>query len=116
VTWIFEPRRDHAVHKYSGGLQHPSLPGHLGHTINALQHFVYQFSKESIVLADIQTSASWDPDNRAPVLFDLMTHTLYRNTGAGDFGTEGIEGFIEQHQCVPRCSYFGLTPVREDEE
>ncbi|KAJ7593834.1 hypothetical protein C8J56DRAFT_1043621 [Mycena floridula] len=38
-----------------------------------------------------------------------MTHTLYRNTGV-------IEGFIEQHQCVPRCSYFGLTPVREDEE
>ncbi|KAJ7589208.1 hypothetical protein C8J56DRAFT_888805 [Mycena floridula] len=74
------------------------------------------FSKESIVLADIQTSASWDPDNCAPVLFDLMTHTLYQNTGARDFRTEGIEGFIEQHQCVPQCSYFGLTPVREDEE
>ncbi|KAJ7576197.1 hypothetical protein C8J56DRAFT_753806, partial [Mycena floridula] len=129
-TWLFEPRRSGYTQKHSGSLQHPVQMGRPGHTINAFQHFVYQFTQNTQVLADIQSSASWDHNNRAPVLFDLMMHTTYRqfipninlislltkasrNMGAGDFGDRGIASFTDQHECVPRCAAFGLTPVGE---
>ncbi|KAJ7581362.1 hypothetical protein C8J56DRAFT_895802 [Mycena floridula] len=95
VTWLFEPRRSGQTHKYSGSLQHPRQTGRPGHTINAFQHFVYQFTQKTQVLADIQD---------------------FRNMGAGDFSEHGIASFIEQHECVPRCASFGLIAVREDSD
>ncbi|KAJ7573246.1 hypothetical protein C8J56DRAFT_728404, partial [Mycena floridula] len=113
VTWLFEPRRSEHTVKHSGSLQHPQLTGRPGHTINAFQHFIYQFTQKTQVLADIQSSASWDHNNCSPVRFDLMMHTIYQNMGAGDFGEHGITSFIDQHICVPRCTSLGFTAIKE---
>ncbi|KAJ6492120.1 hypothetical protein C8R45DRAFT_928427 [Mycena sanguinolenta] len=49
----------------------------LGSTLNAFAHFVYLFSQESTVLADLQTSAFVKENgNIVQRLFDIMTHTL----------------------------------------
>lgn len=65
------------------------------------------------------------------VLFDMVTHTkqgcvlysntassifthslmLYRNDGVGDLGKEGINTFLEHHECREICEALGLAPV-----
>ncbi len=53
------------------------------------------------------------------VLFDLMTHTLDGNSGIGDFGREGINAFLQDHQCGEICKCLHLDediPLRFIEE
>lgn len=53
------------------------------------------------------------------VLFDPMTHTLNGNSGIGDFGLEGINAFIRDHQCSEICKCLHLdenVPLRPIEE
>lgn len=38
-----------------------------------------------------------------------MTHTLNGNSGIGDFGREGINAFIRDHQCGEICKCLCLN-------
>ncbi|KAJ7658237.1 hypothetical protein DFH06DRAFT_990388, partial [Mycena polygramma] len=56
VVWLFEPRRSSQVKHWSGTNEYPAWPqSKLGSTLNAFAHYVYVFSQESTVLADLQS-------------------------------------------------------------
>ncbi|KAK7001181.1 hypothetical protein R3P38DRAFT_2559316, partial [Favolaschia claudopus] len=97
ITWLLERERgDVQLRKYSGTLDHPKYSDKQGATINAFQHFVYLYSKKTLVLADIQgalnsqlrslnrsnalsiASESHSRLSQNAVLFDLMSHTANR--------------------------------------
>ncbi|KAJ6502090.1 kinase-like domain-containing protein, partial [Mycena sanguinolenta] len=117
VTWLLELERGNIeFRKYSGTLEHPRYTDKQGATINAFQHFTYLESKKTLVLADIQSSESHNPSTKTSVLFDLMSHTVPGNSGAGDHGDEGIQTFVKQHQCGQRCGQLGFEPLNEQED
>ncbi|KAF7333428.1 Kinase-like protein [Mycena venus] len=117
VTWLLEQERGNVqLRKYSGTLDHPRYSDKQGATINAFQHFSYCYSNNTLVFADIQTSESHNPLSKASVLFDLMSHTLDGKSGAGDHGKEGIKTFVDQHDCVQKCTLMGLKALSESEE
>ncbi|KAK6971897.1 kinase-like domain-containing protein [Favolaschia claudopus] len=86
-----------------------------GATINAFQHFVYLYSKKTLVLADIQASESRSRLCQNAVLFDLMSHTANRESGAGDHGDLGIKTFVNQHECVQKCVALNLEALKTPE-
>jgi hypothetical protein len=56
VTWLVEPKRSSLVDRWSGTMQHPNYPDNkFGQTINAFAHFSLVYSKQSMVLADLQS-------------------------------------------------------------
>ncbi|KAJ6449992.1 kinase-like domain-containing protein [Mycena sanguinolenta] len=120
VTWLLERERGNVqLRKYSGTLDHLCYSDKQGATINVFQHFSYLFSNKTLVLADIQASESYNPSNKASVLFDLMSHTLdgpCSTSGAGDHGVQGIKTFLDQHQCVQKCAQMGLKALKDSEE
>ncbi|KAJ6484890.1 kinase-like domain-containing protein, partial [Mycena sanguinolenta] len=117
VTWLLELERGNIeFRKYSGTLEHPRYTDKQGATINAFQHFTYLESKKTLVLADIQSSESHNPSTKTSILFDLMSHTVPGNSGAGDHGEEGIQTFVNQHQCGQRCGQLGFEPLNEQED
>ncbi|KAJ6510988.1 kinase-like domain-containing protein [Mycena sanguinolenta] len=111
VIWLFEPRRSSKVERWSGTNDYP--PWHqnkLGSTMNTFTHFVYLFSQESTVPADLQTSTVVQESGDAvQILFDIMTHTLDGSSGVGDHGQAGILAFLAKHQCRKRCSNLRLN-------
>ncbi|KAJ6491126.1 kinase-like domain-containing protein [Mycena sanguinolenta] len=111
VIWLFEPRRSSKVERCSGTNNYP--PWHqnkLGSTMNTFTHFVYLFSQESTVPADLQTSTVVQESGDAvQILFDIMTHTLDGSSGVGDHGQAGILAFLAKHQCGKRCSNLRLN-------
>ncbi|PSR87381.1 hypothetical protein PHLCEN_2v5198 [Hermanssonia centrifuga] len=46
------------------------------------------------------------------ILFDIMMHTPDGKSGVGDHGQEGIDIFLEQHQCQQFCHELQLGPLR----
>jgi hypothetical protein len=56
--WLVEPRRTKSVQKFSGTMIHPHRNDKLGKTLCAFTHFVYEFSGQELVLADIQGKIS----------------------------------------------------------
>lgn len=38
------------------------------------------------------------------------------DSGLGDFGREGIQKFIDGHQCSTKCEQLGLKPLKDQEE
>ncbi|KAJ7679867.1 hypothetical protein B0H14DRAFT_2655600 [Mycena olivaceomarginata] len=67
-------------------------------------------SKESTVLADIQSATAIKADGEGiEVLFDMMAHTLDGSSGVGDHGKSGIETFLQKHECGNRCRYLRLS-------
>ncbi|KAJ7438400.1 kinase-like domain-containing protein [Mycena galericulata] len=116
VTWLLEPERGNVqLRKYSGTLDHPRYSDKQGATINAFQHFSYLYSNNTLVLADIQASESHNPLSKASILFDIMSHTLDGTSGAGDHGKDGIKSFVEQHECVQKCTLMGMKALKESE-
>ncbi|KAJ7842012.1 kinase-like domain-containing protein [Mycena olivaceomarginata] len=114
VTWLLEPERGNVqLRKYSGTLDHPRYSDKQGATINAFQHFSYLYSNNTLVLADIQASESHNPLSKASILFDLMSHTLDGTSGAGDHGKEGIKTFVDQHECVQKCTLMGMKALKD---
>ncbi|KAJ7053015.1 kinase-like domain-containing protein, partial [Mycena amicta] len=112
MVWLMEPFRPGNTQKSSGTNQHPThRENKLGNTLNAFAHFVYLHSYKTIVLADIQSTRARVGNKVAQVLFDLTTHTKNGNTGAGDHGLVGINTFIAQHECTPRCDALGLEAL-----
>ncbi|TFY61288.1 hypothetical protein EVJ58_g4613 [Rhodofomes roseus] len=130
--WLIEPRRAASVRRWSGTMSHPVVAGQKGATMSVLAHFIYGYSNSELVAADLQsTIAGTDTGTVADVIFDIMTHTpdgcvlIYhnfltmlhdtdvnatrRNSGVGDHGQEGIDAFIEQHECNYLCKEMGLV-------
>lgn len=54
AVWLVEPRRTTSVQKFSGTLAHPNWEDHLGLTLIAFTHCIYDTSDKELVLADIQ--------------------------------------------------------------
>ncbi|KAJ7431817.1 kinase-like domain-containing protein, partial [Mycena galericulata] len=114
VTWLVERRRPATVIKFSGTLIHRSARRDLRSvTIGAFAHFVFGYSKQELVFADLQgtpcqlkTRDGFGKDGL--VLFDLMTHTLDSDSGVGDFGIEGIKTFVKDHECNEICRGLAL--------
>ncbi|KAJ7720497.1 kinase-like domain-containing protein [Mycena olivaceomarginata] len=117
VAWLLE-REWSNIHfrKYSGTLEHPHHTDKQGATINVFQHFTYLNSNKALVLADIQGSKSHNPSNKAGILFDLMSHTQYGDSGAGHHSDDGIQSFVVQHKCGQICIQMGLEKLGETEE
>ncbi|KAK7029089.1 kinase-like protein [Favolaschia claudopus] len=116
ITWLLERERgDVQLRKNSGTLDHPKYSDKQGATINAFQHFVYLYSKKTLVLADIQASESHSLLSQKAVLFDLMSHTADRESGAGDHGDVGIKTFVDQHECVQKCVALNLEALKTPE-
>ncbi|KAK7035081.1 kinase-like domain-containing protein [Favolaschia claudopus] len=113
ILWLFEPRRTTKVEHWSGTNECPAWPQKkLGSTLNAFTHYVYQISQETTVLADLQTSAAVNENGDGlNVRFDVMMHTTNGASGVGDHGQEGIDHFVDSHECVERCA--GLKLSRE---
>ena len=56
VAWMLEPHRSPSVKKWSGSYQHGSQRTDKIHeTMNCFSHFVYEWTKKSIVFADLQS-------------------------------------------------------------
>ncbi|KAJ6617370.1 hypothetical protein B0H10DRAFT_1878500 [Mycena sp. CBHHK59/15] len=86
VIWLFEPRRSSKVKHWSGTNEYPAWhQSKLGSTLNTFAHYVYLFSQESTVPADLQTATAVNENGDGiQVLFDMMTHTTDGSSGVGD--------------------------------
>ncbi|KAJ7928313.1 kinase-like domain-containing protein [Mycena leptocephala] len=109
LTWLVERKRPTTVIKFSGTLVHRSHRRDLrSATISAFAHFVFGYSKGTLVVADLQGTPCLVRTNDGLILFDLMTHTKDGDSGIGDFGEKGIKSFIDDHQCTDLCRALTL--------
>ncbi|KAJ7092527.1 kinase-like domain-containing protein [Mycena crocata] len=120
LTWLVEQKRPTNVIKFTGTLIHHIHRRDLrSATISAFSHFVYGFSKHSLVVADLQGTPCLVKGKEALVLFDLMTHTQDGESGIGDFGPRGINSFVEGHNCTDLCRLLNLDssyPLNEEDD
>ncbi|KAJ7120080.1 kinase-like domain-containing protein [Mycena epipterygia] len=112
-TWLIEPKRaSQAIISYTTTLNHaPRGLDFTAKTVHAFAHYTFGSSESSLVFADLQgTSARVDGNDGVILLRSHDTHTQrrltctgYRGSGLGDFGTKGLETFIETHRCNELC-------------
>ncbi|OSD03276.1 kinase-like protein [Trametes coccinea BRFM310] len=127
VIWMIEPRRSRQVKRWSGTMSHPTHVDKMGATLDAFVHFAYEYSKCSLVFADLQSSkghlrpitdsayaSERARTSKGHVLFDIMTHSIASDTGIGDHGEDGISTFVSSHQCNALCTALALTEVSPD--
>jgi len=73
-------------------------------TPQAFSHFTYQESKHTILVCDIQGVGD--------VWTDPQIHSHdQEGYGKGNMGQEGINNFLESHECNPICRWLKLTPT-----
>ncbi|KZS92200.1 hypothetical protein SISNIDRAFT_467057 [Sistotremastrum niveocremeum HHB9708] len=105
------------LRKFSGTMSAGTNNDLAGASADALAHFSYVATKGSIVLADLQgfmDTTRRTADNRPVcILFDNMAHFDYdtRLKMIGDGGKNGIDTFINQHVCGPKCIELGLNTL-----
>ncbi|KAJ7902399.1 kinase-like domain-containing protein [Mycena leptocephala] len=125
LTWLVERKHPTTVIKFSGTLVHRSHRRDLrSTTISAFAHFVFGYSKRTLVIADLQGTPCLVRNNDGLILFDVMTHTKDGDSGIiGDFGVKGMKSFVDDHQCTDLCRaltlkslYALVMPDDEDEE
>ncbi|KAK7041172.1 kinase-like domain-containing protein, partial [Favolaschia claudopus] len=105
LTWLVEHRRPITVTKYSGTLVHTSIRRDLASlTISAFAHYVFGDSGRRMLFADLQGTPTRVRGGDGVVLFDLMTHKEEGDSGVGDFGQDGINTFVQDHECNTVCS------------
>ncbi|KAJ7853224.1 kinase-like domain-containing protein, partial [Mycena leptocephala] len=109
-TWLVEGKRVSAVISFTSTLDHKARGAEdsqsdTGHTF---AHFAFQYSEGSLVFADLQGTPGPVRGNNGLILFDPMTHTLDGGSGLGDFGMEGIESFVNGHECNRLCEQLHL--------
>ncbi|KAJ7797992.1 hypothetical protein B0H14DRAFT_2618364 [Mycena olivaceomarginata] len=111
VIWLFETRRSSPVKHWGGTNEYPAwYQNKLGSILNAFAHYVYLFSQESTVPADLQTATVVNENGEGvQVLFEIMTHTLNGLSGVGDHGKSGITCFLKKHECGNRCHNLRLS-------
>ncbi|KAF8588541.1 hypothetical protein K439DRAFT_1538559, partial [Ramaria rubella] len=85
-------------------------------TVAAFAHFTYKWSKNSIVLADMQSSSGNLVSGKpGKIFFDHMTHSnVEGDTGIGDYGEKGIRAFLEQHTCGGICARMRLAALHDE--
>ncbi|KJA20506.1 hypothetical protein HYPSUDRAFT_1090968 [Hypholoma sublateritium FD-334 SS-4] len=109
ITWLVEQKRPTTVIKFTGTLNHRQRQKDMrGLTVQAFSHFVYGYSKQTLVFSDLQGSLAHVKGRDGLVLFDVMTHTIEGNSGVGDFGKAGIKSFVDQHVCNDVCLALAL--------
>ncbi|PPQ75329.1 hypothetical protein CVT25_005119 [Psilocybe cyanescens] len=91
AVWLVEPRRTKSVQKFSGTMIHPHRNDKLGKTLAAFTHFVYEFSGEELVFADMQGSPMTIGGRDTLVIFDPMSHSHEADSGIGDHGNSSSE-------------------------
>ncbi|KAJ2936136.1 hypothetical protein H1R20_g958, partial [Candolleomyces eurysporus] len=109
LMWLVEKRHaSERVQKFCGTLRHTSSSSDLAHLmVSAFNHFVYQFTHEKLIYADLQSLVTVDNEEaEGIILFDPMTHT---ETGIGDFGQLSIDKFLRQHKCKEICQLLQLN-------
>ncbi|KAJ6471028.1 hypothetical protein C8R45DRAFT_937194 [Mycena sanguinolenta] len=119
VTWLLEFERGNIdFRKYSGMLEHPRHTDKQGATL--FNNLPMSSPRRPLYWPTFNTlctaSESHNPSTKTSILFDLMSHTVPGNSGAGDHGTEGIQTFVKQHQCGQRCAQLGFEPLNEQED
>ncbi|KAJ7803224.1 kinase-like domain-containing protein [Mycena olivaceomarginata] len=104
-TWLIEPKRaSQAIILYTTTLNHaPRGLDFTAKTVHAFAHNTFGSSESSLVFADLQGTSARVNGNDGVILFDPMTHTRNGGSGLGDFGTKGLETFIETHRCNELC-------------
>ncbi|KAH9831943.1 kinase-like domain-containing protein [Rhodofomes roseus] len=107
--WLIKPRRAASVRRWSGTMSHPVVAGQKGATMSVLAHFIYGYSNSELVAADLQNGCVLIYHNFLTMLHDTDVNATRRNSGVGDHGQEGIDAFIEQHECNYLCKEMGLV-------
>ncbi|KAJ3780281.1 kinase-like domain-containing protein [Lentinula aff. detonsa] len=97
--------------KWSGTMQHPEHNSKVGNTLTSFVHFAYEWTHQTVVFADLQTSKVGSENGGTNILFDPMSHTLGGNSGVGDHGNTGIQQFLRSHHCEKRCRELGLKTI-----
>ncbi|KAJ7900581.1 hypothetical protein B0H14DRAFT_2330966, partial [Mycena olivaceomarginata] len=94
-----EPKHaSQAIILYTTTLNHaPRSLDFTAKTVHAFAHYTFGSSESSLVFADLQGTSARVNGNNGVILFDPMTH-MQRGSGLGDFGTNGLETFIETHR------------------
>ncbi|KAJ7067574.1 kinase-like domain-containing protein [Mycena amicta] len=123
LTWLVEPFRHGRATKFVGTLNHQIgiRTGKLGATVHAFIHFFYQYTKETLVLVDVQTMKSVMNGTTQEVIFDPMVHSTDGQNGPGDHGQDGIDDFLQTHICNTKCQKLKLknllpSPSEDSEE
>ncbi|KAH9941165.1 kinase-like domain-containing protein [Epithele typhae] len=117
LLWLLEPIRPGGEPKrWSGTLVHRNNESLSSMTMGAFTHFTYEYSNSNIVIADLQSVHGLFNEQSltlkatsGQILFDPMTHTPERDTGIGDCGVDGMDAFLEQHECNRLCDALGLN-------
>lgn len=55
ILWLVEPKRTPLTDHWSGTMQFPNSTNKPGKTMSAFTHFSWVFTKETMVLADLQS-------------------------------------------------------------
>ncbi|KAJ7064244.1 kinase-like domain-containing protein [Mycena amicta] len=112
ITWMIKAKRAAAVIKFTSTLNHKARGSDLQTlTIHSFAHYVFGATHGSLVMADLQGTPATVRGNDGLVLFDVMTHTQDGSSGLGDFGLEGIESFINTHECNQLCKRLDFEEV-----
>ncbi|KAJ6579920.1 kinase-like domain-containing protein [Mycena sp. CBHHK59/15] len=113
MTWLVEGKRASVVISFTSTLDHKARGAEdsQSDTVHAFAHFVFQYSEGSLVFADLQGTPGPVRGNDGLILFDPMTHTLDGGSGLGDFGMEGIESFVNGHECNRLCEQLHLEAL-----
>ncbi|KAJ7055966.1 kinase-like domain-containing protein [Mycena amicta] len=117
ITWLLEPFYSGRETKFVGTLNHQTgeLGSKLAATVHAFIHFFYEYTKETMVLVDVQTISTRVDGKFKHVIFDPMAHTGAGDSGPGDHGQDGIDNFLQTHQCNSKCRELKLKPLLPEE-
>ncbi|THU97403.1 hypothetical protein K435DRAFT_889034, partial [Dendrothele bispora CBS 962.96] len=124
LWWLLEPKRAQAVDRWSGSMHHPNNSSQKHQTLMAFAHYTYEACQFHRLYVDLQSTPGLKKvgDKRGiPVdfLFDVGTHSNYDysgHTGPGDFGREGIQRFVDQHQCLTICQSMDLVQLQPESD
>ncbi|KAF7293615.1 Alpha-type protein kinase domain-containing protein [Mycena indigotica] len=112
ITWLVEDKRAAAVIQFTSTLNHKARGTDLQTlTIHSFAHYVFGATNGTLVMADIQGTPATVRGNDGLILFDIMTHTPDGGSGLGDFGMDGIESFVNSHQCNQLCKRLEFDEV-----
>ncbi|KAJ7769285.1 hypothetical protein B0H16DRAFT_1715755 [Mycena metata] len=79
-------------------------------TVKSFLHFILEDSACTMAFTDLKGFLHTKLGQaRSMCLFDPMTHTLFQESGVGDFGGAGIQDVIETHECNLFCEGLNLS-------
>ncbi|KAJ7820769.1 kinase-like domain-containing protein [Mycena olivaceomarginata] len=105
MTWLVESKRASVVISFTSTLDHKARGSEdiQSETVHTFAHYIFGYSGGELVFADLQGTPTPVRGNDGLVLFDPMTHTMAGGSGLGDFGIDGIETFVNTHECNRLC-------------